>query len=109
MVLASSSWLITPDVGLTIWTLLVFGISLFILAKFAPILGAIREKNPTFLIKTSEMVRRFSSASQRLEAISKRLEATRGFRAVKSKKRTPKPAETQVEAEGELPLEAPEH
>jgi len=26
--------LITPDVGLTIWTLLVFGISLFILAKF---------------------------------------------------------------------------
>lgn len=34
MVLASSSWLITPDVGLTIWTLLVFGISLFILAKF---------------------------------------------------------------------------
>jgi F-type H+-transporting ATPase subunit b len=34
VVLASSSWLITPDVGLTIWTLLVFGISLFILAKF---------------------------------------------------------------------------
>ena len=34
MVLASSSWLITPDVGLTIWTLLVFVISLFILAKF---------------------------------------------------------------------------
>jgi F-type H+-transporting ATPase subunit b len=31
--LASSSWLITPDVGLTIWTLLVFGISLFILWK----------------------------------------------------------------------------
>jgi F-type H+-transporting ATPase subunit b len=34
VLLASSSWLITPDVGLTIWTLLVFGISLFILAKF---------------------------------------------------------------------------
>ena len=33
MVLASSSWLITPDVGLTIWTLLVFAISLFILIK----------------------------------------------------------------------------
>ncbi len=30
---ASSSWLITPDVGLTIWTLVVFGISLFILIK----------------------------------------------------------------------------
>ena len=33
MVVASSSWLITPDVGLTIWTLVVFGISLFILTK----------------------------------------------------------------------------
>ena len=31
--LASSSWLITPDVGLTIWTLVVFAISLFILIK----------------------------------------------------------------------------
>jgi F-type H+-transporting ATPase subunit b len=31
---SSSSWLITPDVGLTIWTLVVFAISLFILAKF---------------------------------------------------------------------------
>ena len=30
---ASSSWLITPDVGLTIWTLVVFAISLFILVK----------------------------------------------------------------------------
>jgi F-type H+-transporting ATPase subunit b len=29
----SSSWLITPDVGLTIWTLVVFAISLFILIK----------------------------------------------------------------------------
>jgi len=31
---ASSSWLITPDVGLTIWTLVVFAISLFVLVKF---------------------------------------------------------------------------
>ena len=30
---ASSSWLITPNVGLTIWTLVVFAISLFILIK----------------------------------------------------------------------------
>lgn len=30
---SSSSWLITPNVGLTIWTLVVFGISLFILIK----------------------------------------------------------------------------
>ena len=45
MVLASSSWLITPDVGLTIWTLLVFGISLFILAKFVlPRIGQALDK-----------------------------------------------------------------
>jgi len=33
MVPASSSWLITPNVGLMIWTLVVFGISLYILVK----------------------------------------------------------------------------
>jgi F-type H+-transporting ATPase subunit b len=37
MILAakSNSWLITPNVGLTIWTLVVFAISLFILSKVA--------------------------------------------------------------------------
>ncbi len=33
MFAASSSWLITPNVGLTIWTLVVFAISLVILIK----------------------------------------------------------------------------
>jgi F-type H+-transporting ATPase subunit b len=32
---SSNSWLITPNVGLTIWTLLVFAISLYILNKVA--------------------------------------------------------------------------
>jgi F-type H+-transporting ATPase subunit b len=32
---SSNSWLITPDVGLTIWTLVVFGISLYILKRAA--------------------------------------------------------------------------
>jgi F-type H+-transporting ATPase subunit b len=32
---SGNSWLITPDVGLTIWTLVVFGISLYILNKAA--------------------------------------------------------------------------
>lgn len=32
---SSNSWLITPNVGMTIWTLVVFGISLFILSKLA--------------------------------------------------------------------------
>ena len=30
---ASESWLITPNVGLMVWTLVVFGISLYILIK----------------------------------------------------------------------------
>lgn len=31
---SSNSWLITPNVGLTIWTLVVFGICLYILRKY---------------------------------------------------------------------------
>jgi hypothetical protein len=55
----------------------------FILAKFAPILDAVREKNPGFLTRSSELVNRFTSAAQRYEAILKRVEATRSFRAAK--------------------------
>ena len=33
VLVASSSWLITPNVGLTVWTLVVFAISRFILVK----------------------------------------------------------------------------
>jgi hypothetical protein len=39
------------------------GDGFFLLAKFAPILEAIREKNPGILIKTSELVGRFSTAA----------------------------------------------
>lgn len=49
----------------------------FLLAKFAPILDGIRERNPTFLKKTSELVDRFSAASQRYEAVLKMMEARR--------------------------------
>jgi F-type H+-transporting ATPase subunit b len=44
--LASSSWLISPNVGLMVWTLVVFGISLFILAKwvFPRITAALDER-----------------------------------------------------------------
>ncbi len=84
----------------------------FILAKFASILGEIREKNPTFLTKTSEMVRRFSSAAQRYEGIKKRVEETRALQQAKSKKRAPKktdvPADFPAEVPGELPLDVPE-
>ena len=51
------------------------GEGLFLLAKFAPILDAIRERNPGFLVKTSTLVERFSTATQRYELTQKRLAA----------------------------------
>ena len=51
------------------------GEGFFLLAKFAPILNAIREKNPGFLMKTEELVSRFSAASQRYEIVLKSMEA----------------------------------
>lgn len=80
----------------------------FILAKFLPILDAIREKNPTFLTKTSEMVRRFSAAAQRLDAVVKRMEVTRAGRLAKPKKRAVKETDAPADTPGELPLEATE-
>jgi hypothetical protein len=49
----------------------------FLLAKFSHILDAIREKNPTFFMKTSELVHRFTAASARYEAVLKNVEARR--------------------------------
>jgi hypothetical protein len=49
----------------------------FMLAKFAPIMEGIREKNPGFLMKTAELVNRFSAAAQRYEAVLKNVEARR--------------------------------
>jgi hypothetical protein len=49
----------------------------FLLAKFAPILEGIREKNPGFMVKTSELVNRFSAAAQRYELVLKNVEARR--------------------------------
>ena len=55
----------------------------FLLAKFAPIVEAIREKNPGFLVKTAEMVGRFSAAAQRYEAVLKYVEARRNSEPAK--------------------------
>lgn len=52
----------------------------YLLAKFSPILLDIRGKEPNFMSKTRELVSRFSAASQRYEAIQKRLEAARAAR-----------------------------
>jgi hypothetical protein len=56
------------------------GEGFFILAKFAHILDAIREKNPTFMSKTSEVISRFSAAAQRYDVTVKRVEGTRSRR-----------------------------
>ncbi len=53
------------------------GEGFFLLAKFAPFVEAVREKNPAFLLKTSELVNRISVASQRYEAIVKNVETVR--------------------------------
>jgi hypothetical protein len=49
----------------------------FMLAKFSSILEEIRARNPGFLNKTSELITRFSAASQRYEAVLKNVEARR--------------------------------
>lgn len=53
------------------------GEGLLILAKFAHILEAIRAKNPTFMMKTSELISRFSAAAQRYDVTLKRAEGLR--------------------------------
>ena len=56
------------------------GEGFFLLAKFAPLLDKIHQRNPAFLAKTSALISRFSTAAQRYEAIRKRVEATRAAR-----------------------------
>jgi hypothetical protein len=48
-----------------------------LLAKFAPFLDAIREKNPNFMVKTTEVIKRFSAAAMRYETALKMVEARR--------------------------------
>jgi hypothetical protein len=52
----------------------------FLLAKFAHILEEIRQKNPQFLSKTSELTNRFLTAGQRYEAILKTVDGIRSQR-----------------------------
>jgi len=59
------------------------GEGFFLLAKFAHILDAIREKSPTFMTKTSDMISRFSAAAQRYDVTLKRIEASRSTRGAK--------------------------
>ena len=56
------------------------GEGFFLLAKFAPLLEAIRERYPTFLSKTSDLVKRFPAAATRYEVVQKNVENMRAMR-----------------------------
>ena len=49
----------------------------FVLAKFAHILDGIRERNPMFMTKTSELVERFPAAGARYAAVLKNVDGRR--------------------------------
>jgi F-type H+-transporting ATPase subunit b len=74
------SFLVSPSTGLMIWTLLVFGISLYVLAKVAfPRIGEALDKRQRAIeesIETSERVRR--EADKLLQEYRERLADARG-------------------------------
>ena len=74
------SFLVTPGVGLMIWTLVVFGVSLYVLAKFAfPRIAEALDKRQKAIeesIETSERVRK--DAEWLLEEYRERLAEARG-------------------------------
>jgi F-type H+-transporting ATPase subunit b len=74
------SFLVTPGIGLMIWTLLVFGISLYVLAKLAfPRIAEALDKRQQAIeesIETSERVRK--DAEKLLEEYRERLAEARG-------------------------------
>lgn len=56
------------------------GEGFFLLAKFAPFLEEIRKRQPMFLTKTSDLVRRFPAAAARYEVTLKNVENMRAAR-----------------------------
>jgi len=60
------------------------GEGFFLLAKFAPFLDEIRVKYPWFLMKTSELVNRYSAAAQRYETTLKMVNGIREWLAAAS-------------------------
>jgi len=77
---SGGSFLVTPGVGLMIWTLLVFGISMYVLAKLAfPRIAEALDKRQKAIedsIETSERVKR--EAEQLLDEYRQRLAEARG-------------------------------
>ena len=60
------------------------GEGFFLLAKFAPFLDEIRARYPAFLMKTSELVNRYSAAAQRYETTLKMVNGVRERLAAES-------------------------
>jgi hypothetical protein len=56
------------------------GEGFFLLAKFAPFLDEIRQRQPMFLTKTSNVIKRFPAAATRYEATLKNVENMRAAR-----------------------------
>jgi F-type H+-transporting ATPase subunit b len=98
------SFLVTPGIGLMIWTLIVFGVSMYILAKvaFPRIAEALdkRQKAIEDSIETSERVRR--EADELLDEYRKRLTEAReqADDIVARARRSAETVKTQAAAEG---------
>lgn len=56
------------------------GEGFFLLAKFAPFLETIRERFPTFLVRTTDLVKRFPAAATRYEVVLKNVANMRAMR-----------------------------
>lgn len=76
---SSNSWLITPNVGLTIWTLVVFAISLYILSKvaFPRIRQALDERRAQIADSIDSAERTRHEADKLLEEYRERLKEAR--------------------------------
>jgi F-type H+-transporting ATPase subunit b len=77
--LASQSWLITPNIGLMVWTFVVFGISLYILAKavFPRIRDALDERHAGIDKSIDDAERMRAEADQILVEYRERLAEAR--------------------------------
>jgi F-type H+-transporting ATPase subunit b len=101
----SSSWLITPDIGLTIWTLVVFAISLFILIKAVfPRIGAALDQRKHVIEESIDAAERTRvEADQLLTEYRERLREARqqGDEIVERARQAAAAYENEVRAEGQ--------
>ena len=100
---SSGNFLVSPNVGLMVWTLLVFGISMWLLARFAfPRISAALERRPRAIeesIDAAEHTRR--QADELLAEYRERLAEARGQAddIVTRARRTGESAEAEILAE----------